>query len=478
MSKRLILMLALAFIIGISTYAYAEVQNIKVSGDILLRGVYREAFTLDDYEWPEGTDNSTDAQDTFLLNTVRARLDADLTDNVAAAIRILNERTWGDTISTGSSSEDDDEVLIDLAYLTLREFLYSPLTLTVGRQELRFGNALIVGDPDTNIMATYWIGGSAPGLYIMPAPDLSARKAFDAIRATLDYSPWVVDLILSKIDENDQTVKDDIDLRGINARYDFADDNNTIAEVYYFERDSATNAPGYQDDTVRALGVRAQSMPIDNFLLNAEVAHQSGTYTASATTYPNDTTYGGRTAGQSDKRDAWAVQLGADYLFADKKYTPSLGIWYTYLSGDKDGNLSGETYRAWHPMFEDQGTGTIANAILAYSNCHVLNVNGGMRPRDDTMVMLKYTHITLDKPYTNGNTKILSGVYGNATYLMTDRDHVGDEVDLLVTYDYTEDVQLGLNAGVFIPGSAFDSNDTTGNDRNAAQLIGSMQVTF
>ena len=68
MSKRLILVLALAFVVGIAVCAYAEVQNVKVSGDILLRGISRSNFSLNksaytytysdvgDYTWVEGDD--------------------------------------------------------------------------------------------------------------------------------------------------------------------------------------------------------------------------------------------------------------------------------------------------------------------------------------------------------------------------------------------------------------------------------------
>ena len=470
MSKRLIIVMSLALGLGlIATLAYAEVQNIKVSGDLTMRSVYREAFTLQDTEWSCGTENS-DSRDTYFLSTARVRFDADLTDNVAVAVRLLNERAWGDTQANNNLSENDDEIDIDLAYLTLKEFLYSPLMLTVGRQELRFGNALIVGDPDTNLAATTWTGVTA-ATYIMPAPDLSARKAFDSIRATLDYSPWVFDLIYAKIDENDPNIQDDIDLKGINLSYDVGDNNNTVAEVYYFERDAATNTPNAEDDVVRTAGVRAQSMPIGNLLINAELAHQSGTYVNNNTIYPNDTE---RNVNMSDKRDAWAMQLGVDYLLSDMKYTPAIGLWYTFLSGEKDGTMTGDTYRGWHPMFEDQGGGTIYNAMVATSNCHVINVNGSMKPSDDLTASLMYTHIILDKPYVNGSSQRLSGIITNPAYTMTDRDHLGDEFDVLLAYDYTEDVQLGLNAGIFIPGTAFEE----ANDRSAYQLIGSMKVTF
>ena len=44
MSKRLILVLALAFVVGIAFAAYAEVQNVKVSGDITVYGIARDNY--------------------------------------------------------------------------------------------------------------------------------------------------------------------------------------------------------------------------------------------------------------------------------------------------------------------------------------------------------------------------------------------------------------------------------------------------
>jgi hypothetical protein len=37
MSRRLIVIVALAFVVGLSVAAYAEVQNVKVSGDLTMK---------------------------------------------------------------------------------------------------------------------------------------------------------------------------------------------------------------------------------------------------------------------------------------------------------------------------------------------------------------------------------------------------------------------------------------------------------
>ncbi|MFA5115560.1 MAG: hypothetical protein WC469_05855, partial [Candidatus Omnitrophota bacterium] len=61
MSKRLILVLALAFVVGTTCAAYAEVQNVKVSGDINFLAVARNQFDL-----TKGTDgNKYDDHESF-----------------------------------------------------------------------------------------------------------------------------------------------------------------------------------------------------------------------------------------------------------------------------------------------------------------------------------------------------------------------------------------------------------------------------
>ncbi len=57
---------------------------------------------------------------------------------------------------------------------------------------------------------------------------------------------------------------------------------------------------------------------------------------------------------------------------------------------------------------------------------------------------------------------------------MTNKKSLGNALDITATYDYTEDVQFGLTAGMFACGKAFASS----NDRTATQVIGSMKVSF
>jgi hypothetical protein len=126
-------------------------------------------------------------------------------------------------------------------------------------------------------------------------------------------------------------------------------------------------------------------------------------------------------------------------------------------------------------MYVDQAGGTLFNKILGYSNAQLFNVNGSIKPSDDVNVSLNYYYLMLNQTFTGTNPVVLSGVPNDPTYIMkAGKRDLGHEVDLGLTYDYTEDVQFGLNGGAFIAGHAFaDANKDT-----AKQVIGSMKVTF
>ena len=251
MSKRLIMFLAVAIVLGLTIGAEAAVQNVKVSGDLKVSAISRDEFDL-------GTGALDEIEDqNVIMSQVRVRVDADLTDNVATTIRLLSERDWNrenDSLVT----EDDTDVSIDLAYVTMKEMLYSPLTVTVGRQELKIGSGLVMGDPDTNRTSQINIGA---GLGTIANRDKSLRKAFDAVRADLDYDPLMITMFYSKIDENIKqnanVEKDDIDIYGINATYQLDDDWGTLLEGYYiYDRDETTQiaSNNQKTDTVHCPG--------------------------------------------------------------------------------------------------------------------------------------------------------------------------------------------------------------------------------
>ncbi|MDD5253219.1 MAG: alginate export family protein [Candidatus Omnitrophota bacterium] len=458
MSKRLIAVLALALVAGLAfSPAYAEVQNVKVSGDITMSGVARRHFGLSN----TNLDDKSVLKQNFIMTQTRVRVDADLTDNVTATVRLLNERIWNGQNDTNSSGSNSTEIDLDLAYVTLKEFLYSPLTLTVGRQEIKFGNGLIIGK-----------SGAAANTTNIPT-DLSERSAFDAIRATLDYDPLVVDLVYAQIKQDNTTDRNTVSLTGINATYAINSKVN-VSGYYWFKKDNNTNSSvsTSRADKLNTVGALVSATPIENLSTSLEAAYQFGKNT--------------NTANQKD-HDAWAVQAMADYTFAKVKMTPKIGASYTYLSGgESNTNADGTTKNGgWDQMFYDQKLNNIVYAILPMTNMSAFNIKASCKPVEDVTISAVYGYYDVAKAsagdallspsYYNSSTRYLGGTAGNYDATYTGKSHLGDAVDATITYDYTEDVQFGLTGGIFRPGDAIKvKNDS----KVAQQLIGSMKVTF
>jgi len=459
MNKRLILTLALVLALGFAFSAYAEVQNVKVSGDMTVLGFSRDLFLT----------SGNAKNDSAMASITRVRIDADLTDNVVATVRLLNERYWGREVdNNGTSQTKNTDIDLDLAYVTLKEFLYSPLSLAVGRQELHFGNDMILGDPDTNNRVTT---ASPFGTTSWPRDmDLSARKSFDAVRATLDYNPLVIDIVGSSI-KNKTLNKDDREtLYGINLNY--ALDKNTALEGYFWQRrlgkkNSTSISSGTANnkvDTTDVVGIRAVTKPIENLTYQLEAAYQFGTkVNTTKTTVP--------VTGTTATRSALGIETSLTYDFKKVKYTPSATAMYAYFSGDKSSGT--KRYTGWDPMYENQTFGNIANALFDQTNIHLA---GGMltaKPMDDITLKGEYYAYWWDKRF--GTDQIATAIATGESLYMTTRKFAGQEIDLTLTYDYTEDVQFSLLGGYFMPGDSFKKD----NNRNqAGEVIGTMKVTF
>lgn len=486
MSKRILIFCVAVLALAVAMPVFAAVQNVKVSGDLSVAALDRYNFALGD------TDVNSGGHQNLIYHIARLRVDAELTDNVSVVMRLLSEKYWdNETVST-------TDVDLDLAYMTLKEFLYSPLTLTLGLQELHFGNDLIIGDVDTNALADAASAGLVTGAGgLTDLGDLSARKAFEAMRATLNYTvldqPLAVDLVYSKIDENTNNREDDVNLYGANANY--AVNNDILAEAYVWLRQrmpgSFTVAPikaqGIKAEELVTIGGRGVYTGIENLTLQGEYAIQTGNKYLDTTTNPNLVTVADGAANPMGYRyeddivpaNAWALQLIANYAFPDVRHTPALGLSYTHLSGEKNPLCSGPfgDWNAWDAMYENQAGVTIFNKILGYSNSDLINLKGSLKPDfvDDLTILANWYHIrVVEALATTPSAYILSGVAAGQSYIVTSDKHLGDELDLNLIYDYTEDVQLGLNLGWFVPGDAFDVR----NKDAATQAIASMKVTF
>ncbi|MFH1310728.1 MAG: hypothetical protein ABIH85_08660, partial [Candidatus Omnitrophota bacterium] len=216
--KKLLLILALVIAVAFAGAAYAEVQNVKISGDM---SIYQTSAWYDTF-YRTGTGVNISDADYFWMSTLGVNVDADLTENVGTHVRLVNMRPW--------DLDDADAtamvVGVAQAYVTLKEMLYEPLTVTIGRQPLYMGRGFVVGsnviDPEGSV-----------DIY----DQYSLQDAFDAVKLELNSEPWKMEAAYSLISGGGVGAgafnsNDNINLWIANLGYSF-DEYNSEAELYY-----------------------------------------------------------------------------------------------------------------------------------------------------------------------------------------------------------------------------------------------------
>lgn len=478
-----VLALAVAFVAP----AFAETQTVKVSGSLDVSWTYREDFDLRsgndqalantlvaDAVRARGAAATADAQNDgadYFTSIAQVEVAADLTDNVSVVINLFNQRDWNaDVFDAGTSTANtanEFDLGVDLAYIQLKEAWYEPLTMTIGRQDIEFGRGFILGnfniqDPQATIIAN----------------ELSAVTAYDAVRSTLDFAPWTVDFVFANIAQGSANSEDDRSIWWANINYQFSEYNAEWELYFGADSDRNTNNAAAADavrstsrEQTYVVGTRAEFDPVTNLTLGAEVAYQFGeSYGTTAVATPDV------------DRSAWAFDLYGQYVWNENAYRPWVGLEFVYLSGNEAGTTDNE---GWNGFFRSPTYGVIREYLdvlyttalttdsgttgpTAATNHQHFAVSGGLSPMDDLSIDATYYWFWTAEDFLTGTTNR--------------GDEVGSEIDVNVTYNYTEDVTFGLGFAWFIPGGIYDSYNivATGGSTNdtATQVTGSVGVVF
>jgi hypothetical protein len=511
-----------AMVALIATGAYAETQNVKVSGDLAIRAFFRDgyqdvnSFASQNEQIADiatatanaGRDGIDRPNSQWFMSTTELQIDADLTDNVSTCIRLLNQRDWNvsrsslygpasqvSTIGSGgfghstAYSTDNNEFAVDLelAYVTLKNFIYSPLTVSIGRQNLWFGKGFIVGANQRMRNAAAFgninVGAAMP----LSAPEYTAQNSFDSIKTVLDFDPWTLTGIYSKVWGNSIQADDGVDLWGANVGYKFDSYKGEAEGYWFYKRDKQVktynwvNSGGSAND-VNTIGLRGSFDPIDIVTLYAEFAGQFGSYA------------GNQLQGNNRARVAGALDVGGECrYFTDKwAWKPKMGAEFIWYSGneaeDVQTNGSGQ-YHGWDPMFRGKSDSLIREYIgryyysatypfsaanyynsadASFQNQYQMILSGSLQPMDS----LKLT----------GNMNMFWNQYAYRASMAKSGGYIGTELDMGATWDYTEDVSFNLVMGYFMPGEVYTVRDERTNiasgDQTATDVVASVKVSF
>ncbi|MEI8344640.1 MAG: alginate export family protein [Candidatus Omnitrophota bacterium] len=444
---------------------FAQTQNVKVGGSLDAYWFYRSDFDLSHdhggmFQGGISDDTKTNRTngDDFFMSIAQLNVAADLTDQVSAKINVINQRDWNASVydpelpgdvSTAATAFD---VNLDEAYIEMKGIFYEPLTLKIGRQDIALGREFIIASNQTDPVGT------------MSAEEFSVFEAFDAVRATLDFDPWTVDLIYSKMDEGNINNEDDIDLYTAYLTHKFSD-YNAVADLYwigYWDRSLVNVLPGKRSSDTESVGGRVQLDPIPQMTLGAEAAYQFGHYEFTSTAKKD--------------RDAWGLDLFATYRF-ENQWKPDLTAEYVRFSGESDLSDDNSSYGSWNFLCR----GPTYGWIHEYLEQFYTTAQEGDQPAGQNLQSL---FLTLNlNPAADLR---LSGTYYwywavDDIHLVTADpsspklgDFIGQEIDTKLTYTYTEDVQFGIEADWFVPGSLYQAP----NNKTASQLITSVSVSY
>jgi len=532
-----------AVCVGLGVSAWAETQDIRIGGDILMRGFYKNEWNdlgadydvtlnnlgqpkrmtdlvnrarriteeLSDWRWWyfgdvdrarwDGTaicwndllgqyglnamnfvqqglmtignlPNDNDAS--WFDTTVRLYADVDLTDNVTAFVRLLNERDWNGI----GAANSNPNVSVDLAYMTMADFFGYPLECTLGRQEILIGEGFLIGDgfghntalalPIAVANQQTLVYAKTPGAYIRNLAGggnvtpitygSSSRKAFDAVRFSYMEDPMSVDVFGAKLIEGGAGLEDDRDMYGVSLQYDYFD-YGEFGVGLFMEN-------GARSREVYALSLRGKTeLPgVSGLVLKGEIVPQYG----QAGRYDAD----GNGAEESVDQGGLGGYVGLWYFF-EHELAPYVGVDYVYMSGDDDPD--DESLDEFYPFAEDEWYGEI-NETAPWgldTNLQIWNLGAGFRPTETTSVALDYYDFTLEDPAGFG--VVMDGATMTIPFNLKDSDF-GKELDVEVAYDYTEDVQFALALAWFDPGKALQKS--IGDDKTVTQVVGSVKVSF
>ncbi len=495
-SKKRYLLVLQAFLLAqvFSRIAESELQNVEVGGSVETYGVwYSEFFTPDRVVWPRlflprrpigigGTVSgigSDGHSNDFIEQRVKLNARADFSGDVSAFIEIDSQWIWGEAFRSdyrtgldGGARNTPGDPEVYQAYIMADKIGGTPMRLTIGRQELSFGDEWLVGANSD--------------------PDPFSEHSFDALRLTYDSETWVVDVWASILAEGGSASEDDDDVMFYGLYGSYRGFENVELDAYYlFLRDpsriNGTNfvAPlewvedvlgldDYDATTLHTVGIRTAGT-IGAFDWYTEAAYQWGNAGALGQGFRPFGVYGDSGA----RYDNWAGVFEVGYAF-DVRYSPRMYIGGAYYGAIDERDVS---FWEWLNPFDLPEASVAFNRLFsgqrhnhfidASANSNHWFIQGGidlaLTESLDLGVSVLYQEVVepFDLPlyFSVGDFRV---PIAPALSFLTEEgaDDLGVELGVIATYRYTEDLSFeigyvhnfigdGLRDGAF-----FDFNAT------------------
>ena len=427
-----------AFVIFLTASVFAETVDVKLGGEIRVRG--------------ESVSNNTTgakSQEQIIQRT-RLNVDAKIDEKTKAYIQVQDSRAWGSdgtsdgggtgqdnaststtisgTTAASTTTVNSESTDIKQAYVQFDSILDQPLSLKLGRQVMAYGDQRLIGGFEWS----------------------NTARSFDALKLMYNTDTFGMDLFYSKIKEsvtndttdfktNGSTDDKDITFIGIYAIIK-AIENNTI-DIYALQDKN--------DSTERSLltyGAR----------LNGKFADAD--YTAEYALQGGDNMKSGGTT-ISQESNALAVKAG--YTLKDIMGL-RIGAEYDTATGDNSSTSNKiesfqNLYPTNHPLygFTDD---------IGWSNMSAMSLNAGLKPTETLWIGAEYWKYSLFEKDANS------------------KDDLGSEINIMARQSLTSNVKCELSWVRRSAGEASGTSDyygrTIDKDKTADFVYLQVNVAF
>ena len=398
------------------------------------------------YEFRNDADFDRSKDDTlsFAGSRVRLHFGYETTPDIVFFFQMQDSRLLGSETSTASNEKNLD---LHQGYLTVKN-LGGPLTMTLGRQEMIFGDSRLIGN----------FGWSNVG------------RSFDGLRFTYAPGPLRMDLWATVAKQFGPNVgadpafspsnRDSQQFHGIYTAVKAA--SFSIEPYLLYLRDtgnvnetdpvtgalvSPVTAPAARGQDRLTAGLRVDGKAAsDSIDITAEAAYQTGSMEARGTTpKSNISAY------------AYAVKAGYTLPVAVK---PRIGIEYDRASGDDD--PSNDIFKTFENLFPTNHIHYGYMDYVGWRNMQDLRFSLGLKPTKTSGVNLDYHRFSLAEKADHWYAA--SGRIFRTTPAGNSETALGQEVDLVAYTMIKEKLRLEAGYGRFFPGDYVKVNFPTAKD--------------
>ena len=437
---RKMILLALAAVVGLCLSLPASAamdqgdKKFEVSGEVRVRADYSDNATdISDSAPPLGADDSG------LIWPWRARvgIHGSFSRNVAAHIEFQSFGYAGDGSNgvfplSGSSnadlgfaggSVDSANTHLYQGWLELGDIGGTTFDLRLGRQELVYGNEMLLGDND------FYNG-----------------TVHDGAKAGWQYKKWSLDTFYTKFFESSAIPggssifptfqpSDDMTLAGAYAT--FKGPKKIGFDAYLLQFNDGTSGAQIDDTTI---GGRVYNKGTSNWAWWAELALQSGEFDDGVTT-------------TDLKARGFEGELA--YTFRKVKVAPRVHLRYSSFTGSDDDPDEFEGFIA--PFQDTHGRYGLFDLFIP-TNLDVIEVGVSWNGKEDRHVFGANVLSFTSNEETVNNANI-------------DEDDLGSEIDLFYNYAYSKNVMIQAAIASFSPGDVFTATLNPGGTADSSNEI-------